>query len=82
MNKKVYLLINANQEGYNFCGIYDSREEAERQAAFYNEEKYNITRELYADEPENLERMLEFDKDWSSVIVVEKEMNTRLSGAY
>jgi hypothetical protein len=32
---KVYVLINSNHEGFNFLGVFDSKEKAEEAGSLY-----------------------------------------------
>lgn len=74
----VYVLINSNPEGYNFKGVYSTREQAEAAAKEYNEEGKKELADIFTEE-KDLKLSLENFDWWSSVKVVEWKLNTRRS---
>lgn len=74
----VFILINSNHEGYNFKGVYSTREKAEAAAKEYNEEGKKELANIFTEE-KDLKCSLEHFDWWSSVKVVEWKLNTRRS---
>lgn len=73
---KVYVLIYANAEGYNFLGVFDTLGAAEKVCDRINEAGRKYLRDLYHDDPAEMKRSLEFYDWWDKCDVVEWEMNT------
>ena len=73
---KVFVLINSNNEGYNFLGVFDSREKAEEAGNLYRIRRDARTRDIFSGSgTKELEEALRFDRSWYGHIIHEYEMN-------
>jgi hypothetical protein len=75
---KVYVLINSNHEGFNFLGVFDSKEKAEEAGSLYRARRDARIKEDWH-EPnlayDELQEQLDFDRDWYCHEIYEYTMN-------